>query len=128
MAPIVANLRRPSVSLFLSGAIILIVTAILIAVDLENRPEAILRRPRHFIFAYVLPVGAVAIISGSLAALAASVAGGLCAVYFLYSPSFSFYVADLRDIAELGFFLLFVSLGSHAMAWILHDAWSSRGH
>src|SRR5262245_44132328 len=122
MAPIVANLRRPSVSLFLSGTIILIVTAILIAVELENGEEAVLRRPRHVIFAYVLPVAAVAIISGSRAALVASVASGLCAVYFLYSPSFSFYVADPLDIAGLGFFLLFVSLGSHTMARILHDA------
>jgi K+-sensing histidine kinase KdpD len=118
MAPIVANLRRPSVSLLLSVAIILIVTAILIAVEVENRPAAFLARPRHVIFAYVLPVAAVAIISGSLAALAASIASGLCAVYFLYLPSFSFYVDDPLDIAELGFFLLFVSLGSHAMASI----------
>ncbi len=59
---------------------------------------------QHLIFAYLVPTVIVALRFGSGPAIATALAGVLCAAYFFYPPSFTFYVADPLQVAELSFF------------------------
>jgi K+-sensing histidine kinase KdpD len=111
MIRILCGLPRSCLAPVLSAAAIFLVTAIL--------AHATLADPRHVIFVYVIPVAVIAVVSGSLAAFLASVASVACGAYCFYPPSFSFYVTNPLDVAELGFFLLFVSLGGQAIAQVL---------
>ena len=70
----------------------------------------------HLLLVYLLPTILMAVYFGSVIAVLTSLASGLAAAYFLLPPQFSFYIADGRHVAELGFTLLlaaakFVLLG-----------------
>jgi len=74
-----------------------VATAIVVAVD------ASLQIP-HLTFAYLLPILYAAVRFGRIPALAAIVASGLCAVFFLYEPRLSLRIDDSADIVELAVF------------------------
>ena len=71
--------------------------------------------------AYLLPTVFIAVLFGSTLAVASSFANALAAVYFLYPPKFSFYIADPTHAAELGFILLLSVTASKAIGVMTHD-------
>jgi K+-sensing histidine kinase KdpD len=70
----------------------------------------------HLLLVYLLPTILVAIYFGSIIAVLTSLAGGLAAAYFLLPPQFSFYIADRRHVAELGFTMLLAVTASKVVA------------
>lgn len=62
--------------------------------------------PGHLIFAYCLPTAIIAWRYGSGPAMLTAAASDLCAAYLFYPPSFSFYISDPLQVAELSFFSL----------------------
>jgi K+-sensing histidine kinase KdpD len=70
---------------------------------------------------YLLPIIPIAIYYGSTLAIFTSFASGLAASYLLFPPVFSFYIADIKHIAEFGFFLLLASVASKAVAVLTED-------
>jgi K+-sensing histidine kinase KdpD len=55
----------------------------------------------HPIFFYLLPIALVAVLYGTLPALACTAAAVLFASYFLYEPAYSFQVASPLELGEL---------------------------
>jgi K+-sensing histidine kinase KdpD len=92
-----------------SFALVLLATAILVAID------SYLAAP-HLVLGYLLPTIIMMIYYSSTLALLTSFTSALAAAYFLLPPKFSFYVADLKHVAELGFFLMLASFASKAVA------------
>jgi K+-sensing histidine kinase KdpD len=70
----------------------------------------------HLLLVYLLPTILMAIYFGSTIAVLTSLAGGLAAAYFLLPPQFSFYIADGRHVAELGFTMLLAVTASKVVA------------
>lgn len=70
----------------------------------------------HLLLIYLLPTMLMAIYFGSVMAVLTSLASGLATAYFLLPPQFSFYIADTRHVAELGFTLLLAVLASKVVA------------
>jgi K+-sensing histidine kinase KdpD len=68
--------------------------------------------PRHLVFYYLLPTAFVAVFFGSVPAVLSSTAAALCAAYFLYDPTFSFYISDRLEIGEMVCFAVLALLGS----------------
>jgi K+-sensing histidine kinase KdpD len=77
---------------------------------------------QHLVLGYLLPTILIAVYYGSTFAVFTSFASGVAAAYFLFPPTFSFYIADTMHVAELGFFLLLASIGSKAMSVLTDDA------
>jgi K+-sensing histidine kinase KdpD len=77
---------------------------------------------QHLVLGYLLPTILIAVYYGSTFAVLTSFASGLAAAYFLFPPTFSFYIADFMHIAELGFFLLLATIASKAMSVLTDDA------
>jgi K+-sensing histidine kinase KdpD len=77
---------------------------------------------QHLVLGYLLPTILIAIYYGSTFAVLTSFASGLAAAYFLFPPTFSFYIADTIHVAELGFFLLLASIASKAVSVLTDDA------
>ena len=71
--------------------------------------------PEYLALAYLLPTIFIAVFFGSTLAVASSFASALAAAYFLYPPKISFYIADPRHVAELGFILLLAVTASKAV-------------
>jgi K+-sensing histidine kinase KdpD len=69
----------------------------------------------HLVLGYLLPTIIIVICYSSTFALLTSFTSALAATYFLFTPKFSFYVADLKHIAELGFFLMLATIASKAI-------------
>src|SRR5262249_17928359 len=57
----------------------------------------------------------------SIIAVLTSLAGGLAAAYFLLPPQFSFYIADRRHVAELGFTMLLAVKAGKVVAALGHE-------
>ena len=74
--------------------------------------------PEHLIFAYLVPTTLIAIGYGSTAAMLTSIAGVILAAYFLYPPTFSFYLTQPLHVAELVFFTLLALAASQVVAKI----------
>jgi K+-sensing histidine kinase KdpD len=70
----------------------------------------------HLLLVYLLLTILMAIYFGSTIAVLTSLAGGLAAAYFLLPPQFSFYIADGRHVAELGFTMLLAVTASKVVA------------
>jgi len=98
----------------MSIAAVLFATLILLAADFYLAAQ-------HLVLGYLLPTLFVAIYFGSTLAVLTSFACGLAAAYFLFPPKFSFYIADLVHVAELGFFLLLASIASKAVSVLMDD-------
>ena len=81
----------------------------------------------HLVLVYLLPTILIAIYFGSIIAVLAAFASGLAAAYFLLPPQFSFYIADPRHIAELGFTVLLAVIASKVVAALAHDARRDAG-
>ena len=75
----------------------------------------------HLLLVYLLPTILMAIYFGSIIAALTSLASGLAAAYFLLPPQFSFYIADGRHVAELGFTLLLAVTASKVVAALAHE-------
>jgi two-component system sensor histidine kinase KdpD len=75
----------------------------------------------HLLLVYLLPTILMAIYFGSIVAVLTSLTGGLAAAYFLLPPQFSFYIADRRHLAELGFTLLLAVTASKVVAALDHE-------
>jgi K+-sensing histidine kinase KdpD len=74
----------------------------------------------HLLLVYLLPTILMAIYFGSIIAVLTSLASGLAAAYFLLPPQFSFYIADGRHVAELGFTVLLAVTASKVVAALAH--------
>jgi K+-sensing histidine kinase KdpD len=59
--------------------------------------------------------------TGSVIAVLTSLASGLAAAHFLLPPQFSFYIADSRHVAELGFTLLLAVTASKVVPALAHE-------
>jgi two-component system, OmpR family, sensor histidine kinase KdpD len=81
----------------------------------------------HLVLVYLLPTILIAIYFGSIVAVLTSFASGLAAAYFLLPPQFSFYIADPRHAAELGFTVLLAAIASKVVAALAHDARRDTG-
>jgi K+-sensing histidine kinase KdpD len=103
---------RTAVAMSLLG--VLLTTAVLYTIDSYLTAQ-------HLVLGYLLPTVLVAIYYGSNVAVLTSFASGLAAAYFLFPPKFSFYVADMMHVAELGFFLLLASIASKAVSVLAED-------
>ena len=77
--------------------------------------------PEHLIFGYLVPTTLIAIGYGSTAAMLTTIGGVLLATYFLYEPTFSFFIRDPLHVAELVFFTLLALAASQVVAKITHD-------
>ena len=97
-----------------SVAAVLFATLVLLAVDFYLAAQ-------HLVLGYLLPTLFVAIYYGSTLAVLTSFACGLAAAYFLFPPKYSFYIADLVHVAELGFFLLLAAIASKAVSVLMDD-------
>ena len=75
----------------------------------------------HLVLVYLLPTILIAIYFGSIIAVLNSFICGLAAAYFLLPPQFSFYIADPRHVAELGFTVLLAVIASKVIAALAHD-------
>src|SRR5262249_7985535 len=58
---------------------------------------------------------------GGTRGVACSLASGFPAVYFIYPPKFSLFIANPRHIAELGFILLLAVTASKAVGVLTDD-------
>ena len=81
---------------------------------------------KRLLFMYLLPTVVIAMHYGSMLAVLTSFGSGLAAAYFIFPPKFSFYIADVLNVAELGFFLLLAVIASKAVAAITHDVRAQR--
>jgi K+-sensing histidine kinase KdpD len=100
---------RSCTAVVVSFAGVLLTTMVLHAIDSYLTAE-------HLILGYLFPTIVVAIYYGSNLAVFTSFASGIAAAYFLFPPKFSFYISDIMNIAELGFFLLLASIASKAVS------------
>jgi two-component system sensor histidine kinase KdpD len=96
-------------------ALVAATTAILFVLDIFLEPE-------HLIFAYLIPITLIAIGYGSRAAMLTSILGVILAAFFLYEPTFSFFIKQPLHIAEVAFFTLLALAASQVVAKI------SNGH
>jgi K+-sensing histidine kinase KdpD len=93
-----------------SLAIIFAVTAVLFY--LKERHDS----AQHLIFFYLLPTAFVAMIFGSVVSMFSAIAATLMAAFFLYSPIYSLYVSDLREVGELILFAVLGLIGAKCIA------------
>ena len=75
----------------------------------------------HLVLGYLFPTILVAIYYGSNLAVFTAFTSGLAAAYFLFPPKMTFYIADITNVAELGFFLLLASIASKAVSVLADD-------
>ena len=61
----------------------------------------------HLVFAYLLPIGFVAVKFGRFSGLVATVVSCACTALLLYEPLFSFVIDDRVEIIELAVFAAF---------------------
>ena len=94
--------------------LVAITTGVLFVLDIYLDPE-------HLIFAYLVPTTLIAIAYGSTAGMLASIAGVICAAYFLSPPTFSLYVVEPLHVAELVFFTVLAVAASQVVAKITDD-------
>lgn len=97
---IVASLTARLPSLGASLNLVTIASAILVAIDLYFDVP-------HLVFAYLLPIGFVAVKFGRFSGLVATVVSCACTALLLYEPLFSFVIDDRVEIIELAVFAAF---------------------
>lgn len=111
-----------TVSKRLSRAAPILVPLVLLAITTGTlRVLNIFLDPEHLIFGYLMPTTLIAIGYGSTAAMLTSIGGVILAAYFLYSPTFSFFIRNPLHIAELAFFTLLALAASQVVAKFTHD-------
>jgi K+-sensing histidine kinase KdpD len=96
---------KRAIPLAVSLAVVCVVTFILLYLK-----EAAVG-PHHPIFLYLLPIGAVAVLFGSLPALLSASAATACAAFFLYDPPYSFLVSNHLEVGELVCFGILALIG-----------------
>ena len=109
-----SRILQPVSSLLVAFSAVLLTTVVLLAVDSFLDAEALA-------FVYLLPTVVMAMHYGSTVAVLTSFASALAAAYFFFPPKFSFFIADPRNVAELGFFLLLAAVASKAIAVVTKD-------
>jgi K+-sensing histidine kinase KdpD len=57
--------------------------------------------PHHPVFVFLLPIALIAILYGSMPAMLCAVCAGLCAMFFLYDPIYSFRVANRLEYGDM---------------------------
>ena len=62
--------------------------------------------PHHPIFMYLLPIGLIAFLFGSMPATLFAVVAIFCSAFFLYDPVYSFRVANPREFGDLICFMI----------------------
>jgi K+-sensing histidine kinase KdpD len=67
--------------------------------------------PAHPVFFYLLPIGLVMILYGSLPALLAVFTAAACADFFLYEPLYSFEISTRTELGDLACFSLLALMG-----------------
>ena len=105
---------QPVSSLLVAFSAILLTSVVLLAIDSFLDAKAL-------VFIYLFPTVVMAMHYGSSVAVLTSFASALAAAYFCFPPKFSFYIADPRHVAELGFFLLLAVIASRAVAVVTKD-------
>ena len=105
---------QPVLPILIAFSAICLTTVVLLAVDSILGAKAL-------VFVYLLPTIAMAMHYGSTVAVLTSFASALAAAYFFFPPKFSFFIADPRNVAELGFFLLLAAVASKAIAVVTKD-------
>jgi K+-sensing histidine kinase KdpD len=71
---------------------------------------------QHLVFFYLLPTAFVAMIYGSVLSMLCAIIATLIAAFFLYSPIYSLYVSDLREVGELILFAVIGLVGAKCIA------------
>jgi K+-sensing histidine kinase KdpD len=75
----------------------------------------------HLIFIYLVPTALIAIRYGSISAMGVTIVSSLAAAYLLYTPRFSFIIADPLDLMELALFCLLALLASQVVSGFAQD-------
>jgi K+-sensing histidine kinase KdpD len=104
--PVLTRMAPVAVSL----AIIFAVTAVLFYLKQAHEGA------QHLIFFYLLPTAFVAIVYGSVLSMLCAIAATLIAAFFLYTPIYSLYVSDPRELGELILFAVIGLLGAKCIA------------
>jgi K+-sensing histidine kinase KdpD len=77
---------------------------------------------QHLIFFYLLPTAFVATIYGSVLSMFCAIAATLIAAFFLYSPIYTLYVSDPREVGELILFAVMGLIGAKCIAELRRPA------
>ena len=91
---------KGAVSVTVTLAVVSAVTAILLYFKLATLG------PEHPVFFYLLPIGVVMLLYGSLPALLAVFTAAACADFFLYDPIYSFDISSRLEFGDLTCFSL----------------------
>jgi K+-sensing histidine kinase KdpD len=111
--------QRPAAVMSVAPVVVSVAAALLTTLALVTIQSYL--ATDHLVLVYLLPTILIAIYYGSIIAVLNSFACGLAAAYFLLPPQFSFYIADPRHVAELGFTLLLAVIASKVVAALAHD-------
>ena len=71
---------------------------------------------KHLIFAYLLPTAFVAVLYGSVEATLFAIIATACSAYFLYDPTYSFYISNPLEFGELVIFAGLALLATKCVA------------
>ena len=96
--------RLPSLGASLN--LVTLASALLVAFDLYFDVP-------HLVFAYLLPIGFVAVKFGRLPALVATALSCVCTALLLYEPLFSIAIDDRQEVVELAIFATLALVISH---------------
>src|SRR5262245_35374031 len=73
----------------------------------------------HLVFFYLFPIAAIAMCYSSAPALVISIATAVSAAYFLFPPTFSFWIKEPLQIVELALFFTLAFLASKVASRLL---------
>src|SRR5687767_4396852 len=90
------SLRRWLTPITASAVLLALTTAFIWMIDAPLQHD-------HLIFIYLVPTALIAIRYGSIAAMCVAIVSLMAAAYFLYTPRFSFVVANPLDLLEIIF-------------------------
>jgi K+-sensing histidine kinase KdpD len=103
---------RTAAKISISCAFVSAITFVLWAIKVRTT------QPTNLIFFYLLPITPITYIFGTVTGLISGVAAASLGFYFLYEPMYSFGFVDVREIGDVGWFLLLVLLGTKCIAEI----------
>jgi two-component system sensor histidine kinase KdpD len=106
--------RRWVSPITVSLALVALTTAVLWLLEARLNQE-------HLIFIYFVPTALIAIRYGSISAMCVTIASTFAAAYFLYSPHFSFLVAQPLELLEIMLFSLLALLASQVVSGFASD-------
>jgi K+-sensing histidine kinase KdpD len=99
------SVLKGAVSVAVTLAVVSAVTAILLYFKLATLGL------EHPIFFYLLPIGLVMMLYGSMPALLAVFTAAICTDYFLYDPIYSFDIPSRGELSDLACFALLGLMG-----------------